>query len=314
MEWEWDDWADFSGDGKNWAHPGIAVTREGEIVTGHPDGSTLLVLTSGGALIRSVATELTELHGLRAVDGSLWAADIGSHWRLDGSDIERIERPDGGRVVELDPGGLVTRELERPDHPAYRDAPYKPTAVDVDDDGTIWVADGYGAELVHRYAPDGTHSATLTGEDGAGRFDTPHDVFVDRRRGEPELYVADRGNGRIQVFGLDGDFKRLVGEEVFTAPTVLATWNDYLIVTDFMRARVTVLDADDRLVSHLYENRAAPSRPKWPNAGADDGTLLRPQLESGKFNSPHAVAADSSGNLYVTEWLAGGRYTKLKPR
>ncbi len=290
------------------------MTREGEIVTGHPDGSTLLVLNAGGGLIRSVATDLTELHGLRAVDGDLWVADIGSHWRIEGGEIERIERPEGGRVVQLDPGGLVTRELARPDHPAYGSAPYKPTAVDVDDDGTIWVADGYGANLVHRYAFDGTLVATLTGEEGAGRFDTPHDVFVDRRRGRPEIYVADRANARIQVFDPDGTFKRAFGNDVFTAPTVMTTWNDYLIVTDFMRARVTVLDANDRLVMHLYENAEAPSRDKWPNARGEDGALVRPELETRMFNSPHAVAADSSGNLYVTEWLAGGRYTKLTPR
>jgi len=95
---------------------------------------------------------------------------------------------------------------------------------------------------------------------------------------------------------------------------VLATWKDYLVVTDFMRARVTVLDGDDRLVAHLYENVDAPSRDDWPNARDADGALVRPQLEAERFNSPHAVAPDSAGNLYVTEWLAGGRYTKLTPR
>jgi hypothetical protein len=32
---------------------------------------------------------------------------------------------------------------------------------------------------------------------------------------------------------------------------------------------------------------------------------------TGKFNSPHTLAADSGGNLYVTERLLGGRLTKL---
>ncbi len=31
-----------------------------------------------------------------------------------------------------------------------------------------------------------------------------------------------------------------------------------------------------------------------------------------EFNSPHSLAADANGNLYVSEWLIGGRYTKLK--
>src|SRR5207302_7989233 len=102
----------------------------------------------------------------------------------------------------LDPGGNIARELERPDHPAYGEVTYKPTGVDVDDRGTIWVGDGYGANLVHRYDVDGRYVGNLTGEEGAGRFDTPHDVFVDRRTAEHELYVADRANSRIQVFDL----------------------------------------------------------------------------------------------------------------
>jgi hypothetical protein len=34
-------------------------------------------------------------------------------------------------------------------------------------------------------------------------------------------------------------------------------------------------------------------------------------LEAGKFNSPHGMAIDGKGNLYVAEWLIGGRFTKL---
>ncbi len=33
-----------------------------------------------------------------------------------------------------------------------------------------------------------------------------------------------------------------------------------------------------------------------------------------EFNSPHSLATDADGNLYVSEWLIGGRYTKLKIR
>ncbi len=42
-----------------------------------------------------------------------------------------------------------------------------------------------------------------------------------------------------------------------------------------------------------------------------NGNLVRPPLEAGKFNRPHTIAADNDGNLYVTEWLLGGRLTKL---
>jgi hypothetical protein len=77
---------------------------------------------------------------------------------------------------------------------------------------------------------------------------------------------------------------------------------------------VTILDRDDRLVEHIGANPAAPEREGWPNARDHAGDLVRPPLESGKFNSPHTLAADADGNLYVTEWLLGGRLTKLARR
>ncbi|MBO04126.1 MAG: hypothetical protein CL731_03805 [Chloroflexi bacterium] len=35
------------------------------------------------------------------------------------------------------------------------------------------------------------------------------------------------------------------------------------------------------------------------------------RLVEGLFNSPHGVTSDNDGNIYVTEWFIGGRYTKL---
>ena len=35
------------------------------------------------------------------------------------------------------------------------------------------------------------------------------------------------------------------------------------------------------------------------------------RLVEGRFNSPHGITSDGEGNIYVTEWLIGGRYTKL---
>jgi DNA-binding beta-propeller fold protein YncE len=44
--------------------------------------------------------------------------------------------------------------------------------------------------------------------------------------------------------------------------------------------------------------------PGWPNVPAD-------RIVPGKFNSPHGLAVDRDGNLYVAEWLIGGRTVKL---
>jgi hypothetical protein len=104
---------------------------------------------------------------------------------------------------------------------------------------------------------------------------------------------------------------RVTGTGIVVTPTDMVVVGDELAVTDFTQARVTILDSRDRLVEHVGENPDAPARDGWPNAYDERGNLTRPRLEPGAFNSPHTLAADEAGNLYVTEWLLGGRLSKL---
>jgi len=129
--------------------------------------------------------------------------------------------------------------------------------------------------------------------------------------------VIEGTRSRIQVFDLSGEFLRAFGADVLIAPTVIATAGDELVLTDFLGARLSFLDAEDRLLGHLYASPAAPARNEWPdawpNARDAEGRIVRPTLAPGVLNSPHAVAAAGDGSLYVTEWLIGGRVTKLAP-
>jgi len=136
-------------------------------------------------------------------------------------------------------------------------------------------------------------------------------VFIDRRKAEPELYVADRGNHRIQVYGLDGTFRRVIGEDFLTSPSAFAVTGDTLVVSE-LYAAVALLDADDNLIATVGADPAATERPGWPNAAAD-GKVDRAPVHACAFNSPHGIAADPSGAIYVSEWLVGGRLIKLEP-
>ena len=103
----------------------------------------------------------------------------------------------------------------------------------------------------------------------------------------------------------------VVGEDFLSSPSVFAFVDRFLVVGE-LRARLAVLDEHDALVGYLGENEAVCNEPGWPNAKDASGGLVRtPRLEPGKLNSPHGLAADPTGNLYVAEWLIGGRYTKL---
>jgi hypothetical protein len=67
----------------------------------------------------------------------------------------------------------------------------------------MYVCDGYGNFLVHRFSSGGTLIRTW-GECGKkpGQFALPHRVGVD---GKGLVYVVDRNNDRIQIFTPDGE-------------------------------------------------------------------------------------------------------------
>jgi hypothetical protein len=319
-----EDWAEVPEPDEarvGWAHHGLAVTRAGEVVAFHPERPEVLLFDREGRLARSLPVALKEGHGLTLVEEAgaerLFVADPGSKMRRapDGSYRADVAA-EQGQVVKLDLEGNEIVRLARPPHPSYETGRYAPTSVAVDEvrhggSGDIWVADGYGQSLVHRYDADGAFLATLTGEEGAGRFNCPHAVFIDRRRGDPELLVADRGNARVQVYDLAGSFRRSVGESVLNSPSVFAVAGENLVVGE-LRARLAVLGPDEQLLGYLGENGEVCDLPGWPNGVDDDQhPVRRPDLRPGRFNSPHGLAADADGNLYVAEWLIGGRMIKL---
>lgn len=303
--YEWiADWVELPDEPLGWMHSGIAVTED-QVVVAHPGEPTLLFYNDEGVVERATELEgLLEPHGFRVVAEGMWIDDVGFKRRVHGRDFEN-ERA-AGRVVLIGADGRVLKELADPR------SGWSPTAVAVvEETGDIWVADGYGENFVHRFDASGQHVQTLTGEEGAGRFACPHGVIVDRRRGQPEICVSDRANARIQVYDAEGRFLRLIGDGIVVTPTDMAIVGDELALTDFTQARVTILDLDDQLVEHIGANPTAPERDGWPNARDDAGNLVRPPLVAGRFNSPHTLSADNDGNLYVTEWLLGGRLTKL---
>lgn len=306
---------------RHWAHHDLAVLRDGRIATAAPAGG-LAILEPDGRLHRLVSTDTNEIHGMTVIhdDGIdlLWLADCGFAMQAgdDGQYAPAGRGTRGPRAVLVDLDGAERRSISRPDHPAYEAALYLPTHVAADEErlggsGSVWVADGYGASLVHCFSPDGSLELTLDGTEGAGRFDCPHAVFIDRRR-EPRLLVADRGNARVQVYDLDGTFSHCFGEGVLTSPSAFATVDDTLVVAE-LNARLVLLDGDDAFAEELFPGGDVVERPGWPNALDDDARPIRPPLMAEAFNSPHGLAADADGRLLVSEWLIGGRMVELRP-
>jgi hypothetical protein len=302
-----------------WPHTGIGVTAADQVITFDVSDSQLVVFDTEGQLLRVVTTNIGEAHGMTLVveDGAefLWLADA-SVGKSAAAGYAAREDSSGSKVVKVAMDGRVVATLERPGHPSYAAGHYRPTCVAVVEErlggnGDIWVGDGYGESYVHHFDRRGAYLGSLSGEEGGGRFKVPHAVFIDRRGWEPELYIADRANARIQVYGLDGQYHRLI-EGFLSRPTWIAADGEFLIVVEFTPPRLTILDGKDRLVGYLAEGPVIIDRPGWPNELDAEGKPKRPSLRAGQLNSPHAVAVDSGGSLYVTEYLIGGRIPKLQ--
>ena len=322
--YEWQErWAhipDSASARAGWAHHGVVVTEAGQVVTYHPGDPTMMMFDSQGELLRSWSVDVSDAHGMTlAKEGDqevLWVADNGRK-RQAGLEYGYPDDTVRGQVLKMDLHGNVLMSIQRPDLEVYREGVYSPTFIVVNEErvggnGDVWVADGYGQSYVHRYDSSGNYISSINGEEGqAGRFNCPHAIFVDRRRGNPELYVADRANGRVQVYDMEGGFLRSFGSDFLTTPSGFVTHGDLLVIAE-LRARLTICDINDQLVCYLGDNEPVCEVEGWPNNQDGAGKLVPTSLlEPGKFNSPHGMAVDADGNLYVAEWLIGGRFTRL---
>jgi hypothetical protein len=335
------DWVDLSAvpdAATSWAHNGLVITSGGELIGFH--AGQLVTFDRQGRVLRVVRPGLTEGHGITLVregdEEFLWITDPGFVHVCGTDDGDEAWAPLFGkgvhvdsrepRVVKMTLNGEIRSELPIPPTDAATGpnmmGTYCPCGSAINEErfggnGDIWVADGYGSSLVHRFDKHERHISALTGEEGGGRFVCPHAVFIDRRAHKaPELYIADRENKRIQIYDLDGRYLRTVGEEFLSSPSGFVQWGDTLVIAE-LYSRLALLDISDSLIGYIGDdpdskNGGWPERPGWPNALRDDGYVQAPHpTDPGRFNSPHSVAVDNDGSLYVSEWLVGGRYTKL---
>ena len=298
------------------------MTGSGEVITCHPGEPTMMPLDFDGNVQRAWDLPISDARGMTLVEEggveSLWIADNGrKHQHGLGYQYQPFDGPFSGQVLKTSLDGEVLAKLPKPDIEVYRQGNYSPTFVAVNEkalggNGDVWVADGYGESYVHRFGKPGDYLGSINGEEGAGRFDCPHGIFIDRRKGDLELYVADRTNHRVQVYDMEGRFKRSFGDDFLSRPSGFVTDGDLMVIAE-LRARLAVIGRDDNLVCYLGDNEGVCSKDGWPNGKNQDGEVIPTGLlQPGLFNSPHEMAVDKQGNLFVAEWLIGGRFTKLE--
>jgi DNA-binding beta-propeller fold protein YncE len=210
----------------------------------------------------------------------------------------------GRRVYKTDLKGKILFEIgnvTKEGSTAQKFEWTNPTDVAVAPNGDIYVVDGYGSQRVTHFDKDFKEIKTI-GKRGKGKaeFNTCHGVWVSTLNNEPEVYIADRHNARVQVFDLDLKFKRIVPGET-RMPCCFYQHNGHLYIPD-LAGVVTIMDPADKAVAHLGDGKM------W------DGTTDKPdnQTNPALFATPHALGVDSKGDFYVVEWLPFGRPRKFK--
>ncbi|MGC4005687.1 MAG: 6-bladed beta-propeller [Pirellulales bacterium] len=171
-----------------------------------------------------------------------------------------------------------------------------PTDVAVAPNGDIYIVDGYGSFKMHRFDKNFRFIKTIGTKGKAhGEFSNNHGVWINTLKKEPELYVADRGNSRIEVYSLEMEYKRTHGE--VRKPCCFYQHDGLLWIPDLQK-RITVYDADDKVAAQLGDSQ-----------GVDEKQI---EQHPDKFAQPHALCLSSTGDLYVVEWLPYGRVRKFK--
>jgi hypothetical protein len=176
-------------------------------------------------------------------------------------------------------------------------------------DGDFLLADGYGSYFIHRYDSDGNWLSCFGGPgDGQGSFNLPHGIWVDTRDGgDPEIVVADRAHNTLQVFSIDGEYKKTI--DGFGLPANIDTQDDLMLVPELV-ARVSLLDRNHNTVATIGDDRVRILADK-KESNAFTIRTDESKWEQGKFVHPHDACFDREGNIYVAEWVGSGRVTKL---
>jgi DNA-binding beta-propeller fold protein YncE len=326
---------------------GVAVNSKGHVFVfsrGNSTGpsymataSQLLEFDQTGKFVREIGKNLYAWSYAHAVridkDDNIWVVDKGS-------DMILKMNPQGRVIWVFGRKGEASHLMTPPDYastlsgllaragvavttpannnprnpvPVHRDNAFnQPTDVAWDSQGNSYFSDGYINSRVGKANARGEWVARWGSlGNGPGQFDTPHGVAVSPK---DEVYVADRGNRRVQVFDTAGKFIRqftvdvpvpTTGKVVFGVPTPDAKTGsqapgapDALCMTPGPNP---VLFIGDLYPSRIY---------KVSLEGKLLGVYGQPGRNLGEFGWIHAIACPSENEIWVGE-LINWRVQKL---
>ncbi len=191
--------------------------------------------------------------------------------------------------------------------PATRAVLDLPTAVAVDQQGNLYIADSANNEI-RQVSPAtglivpylGDYTPGFAGDTtGQIALNNPEDIFFDQNW---NLWIADYGNGRIREYGTNGICSTVVGGgSTYTEggfPLASALAGPHSVVTD-PAGNIYIADADDNRVfkvtastNHINSYAGTGVYGFSGDGGPGNQALV---------NTPTSLAIDSSGNLYFID-------------
>ena len=274
----------------------IAVNSKGSIVVLNHPGTA-----ATGPLYGNATTQILEFDAtgkfVREIGKGVYGLGYAHSVRFDKYDNLWVVDKGTNSVMKFNAAGFVTMNLGR--RPEGYEGEYRrpvgaearavdgnfnaPTDVAWDADDNIYISDGYGNSRVAKLTKNGDWIKSW-GSFGVGesQFRTPHNIQIDR---QGNVYVADRGNGRIQVFDSDGTFRRYIwlnaaydkkrhpvlGNLSPNPPNATAPWalclttgpTQYLFAVDNEPGRLYKLSLDGQILGMLGESGRGPQQFNW---------------------------------------------------
>lgn len=279
------------------AVPGLAVDKQDQVYVFTRSRPAVQVYDLDGELLRSWSTgDDSGSHCLRIdADGNVWGTNYRRHV-----------------VQKFSPAGKLLLTLGVTGESANDDRHFgAPTDIAFASNGDVFISDGYENRRVVHYDKQGKF-VKAWGSEGTepGQFALPHAIAIDAR---DRIYVADRNNGRVQVFNTDGK--------------LLAVWDHGFMPWGLVVAKDgTIWACGSSRVKHPTEAgwMVAPPPDQWVLQYDADGRILtkvplvhRPAVGSerqpGEVDWVHSIAFDSRGNLYLGD-IEGKRAQRFSIR
>jgi sugar lactone lactonase YvrE len=298
----------------------VAVNSKGHVVVLNHPGSA-----GTGPVFGESTTQIMEFdekgNYVREIGRGVYGLAYAHSVRFDRYDNLWVVDKATMSVMKFDPQGMVVMNLGRrdegPDEPRYRHADPPPTPVDGyfngstdvtwDKDDNIYVSDGYfNSEIAkfdkHGYWLKRWGAPGKGGEhanENSGHFSNPHNIGIDRA---DNIYVADRGNRRIQVFDTDGNFKKFIFLNVpydKTRHPVLGN----MPTNRPDETRPWTICITNTTPQYLYTSDEEPGR--IYKISIPDGKILgvlgKSGREIGQFNWVHGIACPDENTLYIAD-------------